>query len=458
MKAIHHDDTDQNETNDRNQAGDRGRFSSWAITALPCLLIALYFLAGVVYAVVYFERYGSALPQFLRYILVPGAIAIALLLVTLLVDRKKTLLVGIYTTSILATLFAVEVMMTVRMIPILFGSLGKISDEQRQEFELENALIRGFTLRSLNRMAGVDALADTKLSGFPGARTLLCSSPEGLRIYDADRHGFNNPDNVYDHATDVMIVGDSFMEGFCLPENLDLAGVMRKRALNTVSFGIRGNGPLIELATIGRFAPTIRPKHVIMAFYEGNDWRNLGFELTEPWLREALKPGADFGGTLPASIETERRTWTLIQELTKEPVADSAILFKTALLRNFLALYRVSHALGVIYPKVPTAIPEFETILARAKAIVEEEGGTFWLLYIPDAGRFGSLLPTGFAFDQLRNRVIGAAEAHDIGVIDLVPAFEAESRPRRFYAPNGHFSVEGSHFAADVVSDAMSAR
>ncbi len=430
--------------------------SAWGAGTWLCLLVAAYFAVSTGFAILTFERYGAALPQFLRYILVPALIMLAFIAVPFLLDRGKSLLVGIYAAAFLGALFLAETYMTVRSLPFILGSLGQLEEDQREQFERNENMIRGFTLGRINKLAKVDALAEAKLSGFANATTLLCSMPEGMEIYTADRYGFNNPDEVYERPADLVVVGDSFIEGFCLPEGEDLVAELRKLGPNAISLGIRGNGPLTELAALGRFGPALRPKRVIMAFFEANDWRNLAGELSQPWMREALRPDADFGDVLPAPAATEQRAWDLIQDLTSDPVTGYDLLTRTALLRNFFALHRVGQPLGLIYPKAPQMVPEYQDLLARAKAIVEGWGGTFTLLYIPEVGRFGSLLPNDFAFDILRDQVTGAAAGAGVPVIDLTPAFYADEAPRRFYAPDAHFSEEGADFAAGLIAEHLS--
>lgn len=420
-----------------------------------CFLVALYFLASAIFAVVNFERYGAALPQFLRYIAIPAVIAVTFFAIPFALGREKVLLVGIYSTCILATLFIVEAALTMRTIPVLFGSLGQLEEEQRQDVENDDTMIRGFTLGRLNYLAEVDTLAEAKLSGFAGLKTLLCTTPEGPRIYTADRYGFNNPDQVYDQAADLVFVGDSFLEGFCLPEGEDLAAAMREQGTNAITLGIRGNGPLIELAAIGRYGPMLQPRHVVMAFFEGNDWRNLGNELQAPWLRDVWDPDADFGDQQTTASEENDAFRKAIHNITQDRVTTFDLLRKTAVARNFFALHRVGHALGIIYPKVPATISEYQAALTRAKEIVEGWGGEFSLMFIPDAGRFGSLLPTSFAYDQLRDQVVDAANGADVDMIDLVPIFEADANPRRFYAADGHFSEEGADFVAEMLSETL---
>ena len=106
-----------------------------SVGAWLCLLVALYFLASALFAIANFDRYGAALPQFLRYIAIPAAIAAAFIVIPFALGRDKVLLVGIYSACILTALFLVEAVLTLRTIPVLFGSLGQLDEEQRQEIE-----------------------------------------------------------------------------------------------------------------------------------------------------------------------------------------------------------------------------------------------------------------------------------------------------------------------------------
>ena len=269
--------------------------------------------------------------------------------------------------------------------------------------------------------------------------------------YTADRYGFNNPDRLYDSPLDLMLLGDSFVEGFCLPPGEDLASRLRKSGVNAASMGIRGNGPLIELATLGRFGQIFRPRHVVLVFFEGNDWENLEAELTEPWLRAALAPDANYGSQSTAQ-ETLDRAQIMMAEDNKDRITVADLLTKTEVFRNFVALQQTFTRLGLIYPKIARPMPEFRQILHRAKAISQRWGGTFSMVYVPRVDRFLGAFSSDHAFDQLRTIVLDAAGAEGIEVIDLREALGNQHDPARMYAPDGHFSRDGAAFAADVIS------
>ena len=147
-------------------------------------------------------------------------------------------------------------------------------------------------------------------------------------MYTADRFGFNNPDSLYDGRVDNIIVGDSFIEGICLEPGKDVVSQLRKSYPASLAMGTRGSGPLLELAVVGRFGPMLKPRNVIVAFFEGNDWENLSKEFKLLWLQTALKPDTDFGSQAvpPATLEKARDR---IRDRAKIPVTYWDILWRT---------------------------------------------------------------------------------------------------------------------------------
>lgn len=435
-----------------SSSSDRGRRIGFAL----CSIFALYFLISVAFALLRWDLFASAGPQFVRYVVVPGLIAAVFLLVGLFASGRNATLVGVYGLSVLAGLFLFEGYLTARKVPVILGMLGQLDEDQRDALAGDDDKVRGFTLRSLNRIAGTERLPDAILSGFPHTEVILCSREGEVIEYRADRFGFNNPDEIHDAGPiEVVLLGDSFAEGFCLRPGEDLTARLRAEGLAAASLGIRGNGPTMELATLGRFGPALRPKHVVMAFFEGNDWDNLQKELGDPWLRAALEPDAAFG-TAAAGAESARRALAGLRERTNGATVSLADLFRRReTLRNFVALQQTGTLLGLIYPKVPKDIPAYGDVLARTKSIAESWGGGLTLVYIPRVDRFVGALPVDRAFDQLRRKVLAAAADAGVPVIDLREAMRDLPNPAALYGEDAHFSAAGAAFAAKVVAERL---
>ncbi|MCX5578651.1 GDSL-type esterase/lipase family protein [Kaistia terrae] len=422
-----------------------------------CVLLALYLLLSPAYALLNFEAFGSEPRQFIRYIVIPGVLGVLFLATGILAKPDWAAAAGISGLTALLALFACEALLTVQSVPVRLAMLGQLSDEKQETMARDGDFVRGFTLNRLNRMSGTDKLSAALLSGFPNTKVILCTPSDKPVMYTADRYGFNNPNMVYDAPMELMLLGDSFVEGICLPPGQDLASRLRERGLVTAGMGIRGNGPLLELATLGRFGETFRPRHIVMVFFEGNDWENFETELGKPWLREALAPGADYGAQAAASKPMEQAR-AAMEKASRDQITFVDLLTRTEMLRNFFALQLTLTRLGLVYPKITRTIPEFQDTLRQAKAISTSWGGRFAIAYVPRVDRFLSRRSTDPAFDELRALVLDAAAAEGIQVIDLYEAFRDEAEPIRMYAADSHFSTEGAIVAANVIAQNLASR
>jgi hypothetical protein len=421
------------------------------IASALCLLPALYCAGVVLFALASPQDYASALPQIVRYIIVPGSIALALLLVALRSSRLTRVNVGGTACALLLALFLTEAHLEYRYGKAIAAMLRSSAAGPGPDVAGPRGLPPGHTVKKLNRMIGITELDRALLGGIPHSNVALCTRAGQPVGYRADRYGFRNPDHVHDGPSDLLLIGDSFIEGICLPDGQDLAGQVRQRSGSMVSLGMRGAGPLTELAMLGRFGPLVRPRWTVIAFYEGNDWENLAKELATPWLAQALNGNADFGRASPAQPAIDRAGKQIEQWVREESPGLSNVLARSHLTRNFLALHQTWSQLGLGYPKAASPIPEYERILARAREISAGWGGRVAILYIPQSGRFIGALPNQFVYDQLRDKVRAAAAKNGIPVIDLSRSFSGQGNPLELFGEN-HLSPEGAAHSADYLT------
>jgi hypothetical protein len=431
----------------RGQAERRNARRGRLVGALLCALPGVYFAATALYGCLHGADYASATPQLLRYVVGPALISMVFFGCALALPGPTKLAVGLNGAALLVALFAFELFMLSRTIPIYFGNLGQLDAARGAA----SGVLPGYGLKGLNRMIGTTRLPDAMLGGLPGQETLLCAR-NGVPIsFVADRFGFNNPDQVYDGDIDVLVLGDSFIEGVCLERGRDVVGRLRELRPGSLGVATRGNGPLLELAALHRYGRDLRPRHIVIAFFEGNDWRNLGLELETPWLRAALDDGAEFGEP-PAPAAAIAKTREASERRARREVTLRDLVVRTRLLRNTAALNSAAAALGLAYPRAPKDHPEFLDALVKAKRFAQQKGARLHLLYIPQVDRFLGLLPHGFVMDQLRAKVLAAADRAGVEAIDLTPMFRDSGAAARFYQPDGHFSEHGARFAAQVIA------
>ena len=93
------------------------------------------------------------------------------------------------------------------------------------------------------------------LSGISNSKTIHCNEEGYYSTFYSDRYGFNNPDKVWKNSNvNAIFIGDSFTFGDCVNRPNDIPSVIRdKTASNIINLGYRGNGPLIEYATLREY-------------------------------------------------------------------------------------------------------------------------------------------------------------------------------------------------------------
>lgn len=418
------------------------------VGSVLCGLVAAYFLLVAAYAVLNAGAFASDLPRVLRYVLAPLAIGGLLLAAAVRLPAERRLMTGISAATLLATLFAFEALLTARSFAGIDGLFGQLRDPA-QATRFQEAIPPTYTLKGLNNALGVTEPREAILAGMPGAEVLLCDRNDAPVSYVADAHGLRNPPHVSDAPVEVLVLGDSFAEGICLPDGEDLASRLRDRVPGTLNTGTRGSGPLFQLALLHRWGPALRPPETVVLFFEGNDWENLEHELGLPYLRPFLDAGVDPGPLLPdsATLAAARQVietwWAEHGRARHDP--------SRHWLRNFAALHQTSAVLGLHYPGGPKDQPEYERILRTSRDLTAGWGGRVTVVYIPRIDRFVGLLPNAFAFDGLRDRVRAAAESAEVGFVDLTVPMMQASAPMALYAPDSHLSAEGALFAALII-------
>lgn len=141
------------------------------------------------------------------------------------------------------------------------------------------------------------------LGGWPERLTMLGNENGYYASYVADRYGFNNPDSVYEAASGrprVVLLGDSFAQGFSVHGGADAASIMRNTGFNVLNLGCASNGPLAQLAGFVEYGSAFGPEVVVFFYLESNDLADLARE-SDTLLAAYLDP--EFSQNLP-----DRRT------------------------------------------------------------------------------------------------------------------------------------------------------
>jgi hypothetical protein len=148
------------------------------------------------------------------------------------------------------------------------------------------------------------------LSDVEGRYQLPRSAQEPI-TFTYDRWGYRNAVDM-EHA-DVVLIGDSYVEGWYVDDRETVAARLTERlGVPVANLGVAGYGTLQELEVLRRDGLARRPRTVVWFFFEGNDlYDDQTFEnarLAGPPSTEQVTP---HGEGLAASHGWKRRSFTL---------------------------------------------------------------------------------------------------------------------------------------------------
>lgn len=123
----------------------------------------------------------------------------------------------------------------------------------------------------------------------PSSEVIYCNEGYGMVTYQTDHLGFRNPPSVWETLpTGILLVGDSFAHGSCVPDDQVLSTHLSGLGHSVINVATGGNDPTIYASLIKTFAqPT--PRAVVVAVYTGNDFERIPHG--DPFKRTYLSDG-----------------------------------------------------------------------------------------------------------------------------------------------------------------------
>ena len=268
---------------------------------------------------------------------------------------------------------------------------------------------------------------------------------------------------------DVVTVGDSFAQGECVPSEKVIAADLRSRFPKTVSLGQNGNGPLIELATLAEYGTTLRPRHVVWLFYEGNDLDNILDEFPNPTFRRYLEDRTFSQSLMQKQAVIDRQLDALWKSRLEKTLAQRSGWINGASLewaesnwQGIAKLRTLRQRLGIEPPDFVTARSYRQTyvtlgrVLAAAKEIVAGWNGDILFVYLPEYQTLARPSHKGIHHD----RVLEVVAKAGIPMVDITPVMASDADPLNyfpFHLSGGHYTEAGYQLVADQVLDYLKA-
>jgi hypothetical protein len=339
-----------------------------------------------------------------------------------------------------------------------------IRDLRRQNIDavvnlFPRSFLRGQADGTLASALNTDGTEILPLGGIANKVTVLGNENGQYIIYESDEHGFHNPKGIWNaRGIEVAALGDSFTQGCYVTPSKNFVALIRNSYPAILNLGMVHNGPLLELATLKEYLPSIKPNVVLWFYFEGNDLQDLRKERKSPLLRSYLS-GNFSQRLLYRQAEIDRQMMSYVEPRMAIPARPEGGGTKTRLsgeVYSLVKLERLRLQLGLT--SIGSYIDDqaeasnldlLRQILTEARTVVTLWGGTLHFVYLPELFRY--LYPS--LASKHRDRVLELVRTVGIPIIDLDPSFRRHGDPLALFPfrIGYHYNEGGHHVVAEEI-------
>jgi hypothetical protein len=454
-------------------------------------------LIVVSFSIQRFTKMGPESFNAVTWIILPAVTALVFF-GALQLRREYRLNIVVSVVSLIVSLYAAEAFLALRLVSVPQIAWWGVNERNRQEvlalaqkfgmkFDTQSRLQ---VLKDLSQK-GIDAVPvispseilkrnpdstvksairinDTEvvpLAGISNRVTVFCNESGEYTVYNSDRRGFHNPDQVWrSEAVDIVALGDSFVLGGCVESQENFVSLIGKRYPATVNLGMAGDGPLSMLGTMREYLGVFRPKVVLWFHFE-----EAAFSFLEAEFGSLLRHYMERSFSQNLNVRQPEIDKALLHYVGEKAAAEvarqkaaqntdtislrilSALDFSARLgtLRRYLGLFAGDRREGN-----RDILPLFRRILIEANDSARELNARLYFVYLPQWERYGN---PKLAFQE-RNAVLDLVTSLDIPIIDLHPVFQAHDDPLSLFPLRrmGHYTKEGHRLTAELVLRGLS--
>ena len=292
--------------------------------------------------------------------------------------------------------------------------------------------------------------------GIGNRPTVLCNENGFYATYNSDRYGFNNPDSEWGkEEIDYLLIGDSFVQGYCVNQKDTISGNLRSKlddSGSVISLGVAGIGPLAEYGILREYSKK-KIKRIIWIYCGDNDLKDFYNEKKIKTLNKYLND-KNFSQNLVS--KQDKIDELLIEKISKNESNYKLRFFKLYNLRTLLfgrwsQIFQNNEEL----PQFP--IQEFDNIFNEVKSYSNDINAKLYFVYLPAHYPYyknsSQKVKTEFIYYQTILKII---RSHNIPVVDLHEKFFNKQKDPSIFFPfkvPGHLTPEGYKLITNVIYD-----
>ena len=289
----------------------------------------------------------------------------------------------------------------------------------------------------------------------PNKLTVYCNEVGRWFIFNSDKHGFNNPTNIWDEKIDIVALGDSFTHGACIPDNKNYVNLIRENYSNILNLGIGGNNPLSNLAALIEYALPKKPRIILWFHFAGNDLAGMMGDKNHKIFNKYLYESEFSQNLISRSGEIENKMLDFYSKNKKAIYEeDKYTTFQKFNLRHLIKLHYLRNGLGQTRNlDGQFDFKFFKEIMEKSKFLADQISSEIYFINIPTLQQ-AYIHKT----DPNWRKTYEVVSELNIKWFDFSKEILNHKDPSSLYANRengGHFSELGSRLMADFVLKAI---
>lgn len=126
----------------------------------------------------------------------------------------------------------------------------------------------------------INKLSIYPIGSMPLTKSYLCDEGYGLITYKTDRFGLRNSNKKWNDIiknSNIFVIGDSFVHGFCVPDKSTIiANIEKNTKKTTINLGVSSNGPyeyisMLKLLVNPIIKNSLKENKVVLVFYPNDN-------------------------------------------------------------------------------------------------------------------------------------------------------------------------------------------
>ena len=294
------------------------------------------------------------------------------------------------------------------------------------------------------------------LGGISNSDTIFCNESGYYVRYISDKYGFNNMNSDYSNKIDYLLIGDSHTHGACVNNEDNFKGNINKLSKNTfgiINLGYQGTGPLHQYAIIREYLKVVRPKTVILFYYEGNDLSEIYGEMQQVHLKKYLQK-KNYSQNLVSKhnevdkiLKKELKLSLIKNEINKIENKKNSYNFEK--IKNVLKLTHI-RSFFRLRGMNNDNLKNFSLIIDKINNFLKKNNTDLIIVYLPDYQRYKGKFDDKY---KNYNKIISLIKKKNIQLINIKNFFDKFNDPLDLfpYRLSGHYNEKGYKLISEEI-------